>query len=66
VKFARGGGAWCLIEIVLDQFSDQVIAVMIECSRWNLPHSLGSWTRGMPDCTITSPGCRPSLLTAER
>ena len=35
MKFARGSGAWCLIEIVLDQFSDQVIAVMIKCSRWN-------------------------------
>jgi hypothetical protein len=30
VKFAKGSDAWCLMEIVLDQFSDQVIAVMIE------------------------------------
>ena len=36
------------------------------CSRWNLPHSPGSWTPAMPDCAITSPGCRPGLLTAER
>jgi glutathione S-transferase len=34
--------------------------------RWNLPHSPGSWTPAMPDCAITSPGCGPGLLTAER
>jgi glutathione S-transferase len=26
----------------------------------------GSWTRAVPDCAITSPGCRPGRLAAER